>query len=91
MDYSRNKSLKPRNAIFKQSKKNSNLSSEALDYIRRCHKFYILIQSDSLARGPMEVYLQIFNEFVNQLTDDDLTTGYYQKYGATCQTSNASM
>jgi hypothetical protein len=25
------------------------------------------IQSDSLARGPTEVYLQIFNEFVNQL------------------------
>jgi hypothetical protein len=39
----------------------------------------------------MEVYLQIVNEFVNQLTDDELTTGYYQKDGATCHTSNASM
>jgi len=39
----------------------------------------------------MEVYLQIFNEFVNQLTDDELTTGYYQQDGATCHTSNASM
>ena len=27
----------------------------------------------------MEVYLQIFNEFANQLTDDELTTGYYQQ------------
>jgi len=27
----------------------------------------------------MEVYLQIFNEYVNQLTDDELTTGYYQQ------------
>jgi len=29
--------------------------------------------------------------FVNQLTDDELTTGYYQPDGATCHTSNASM
>jgi hypothetical protein len=43
-----------------------------------------ILQDDSLARGPTEVYLQIFNEFVNQLTDDDLTTGYYQQDGATC-------
>jgi hypothetical protein len=47
------------------------------------------MQGDSLARGPTEVYLQIFNEFVNQLTDDELTTGYYQQDGATCHTSNA--
>ena len=50
-----------------------------------------LIQGDSLARGPTEVYLQIINESVNQLTDDELTTGYYQQDGATCHTSNASM
>ena len=29
--------------------------------------------------------------FVNQLTDDELTTGYYQQDGATCRTSNGSM
>ena len=29
--------------------------------------------------------------YVNQLTDDELTTGYYQLDGATCHTSNASM
>ena len=29
--------------------------------------------------------------YVNQLTDDELTTGYYQQDGATCHTSNASM
>ena len=28
-----------------------------------------LIQGDSLARGPKLVYLQIFNELVNKLTD----------------------
>jgi len=39
----------------------------------------------------MEVYLQIVKEFVNQLTDDELTTLYYQQDGATCHTSNASM
>jgi len=39
----------------------------------------------------MEIYLKIFNEYVNQLTDDELTTGYYQQDGATCHTSNASM
>jgi hypothetical protein len=38
----------------------------------------VKIQGDSLAKGPMEVYLQISNEFVNQLTDDELTTVYYQ-------------
>jgi len=38
-----------------------------------------------------DVYLRIFNEFVSQLTDDVLTTGYYQKDAATCHTSNASM
>jgi hypothetical protein len=51
----------------------------------------VIIQGDSLARGPKLVYLQIFNEFVNQLTDDELTTGYYQQDGAICRTSNASM
>ena len=29
--------------------------------------------------------------YVNQLTDDELTTGYYQQDGATFHTSNASM
>jgi hypothetical protein len=29
--------------------------------------------------------------FVNQLTDDELTTGYYQQDSATRHTSNASM
>ena len=33
----------------------------------------------------------MFNEFVNQLTDDEITTGYYQQDGATCHTSDASM
>jgi len=37
------------------------------------------------------VYLQIFNESVNQLTDDELTTRYYQQNGATCHASNTSM
>jgi len=53
--------------------------------------YYKIIEGDSLARGPKLVYLQIFNEFVNQLTDDELTTGYYQQDGATFHTSNASM
>ena len=43
---------------------------------------------DSLARDPK--LLSIKNYF-NQLTDDELTTGYYQQDGATCHTSNASM
>ena len=29
--------------------------------------------------------------YVHQLTDDELTTEYYQQDGATCHTSNASM
>ena len=43
---------------------------------------------DSLARGPK---LLLVKNYVNQLTDDELTTGYYQQDGATCHTSNASM
>ena len=35
------------------------------------------IQGDSVARDPTEVYLQVLNEFVNELTDDKLTTVYY--------------
>ena len=50
-----------------------------------------VVQGDSLARGPKLVYLQIFNESVNQLTDDELTTWYYHQDGATCHTSNANM
>ena len=41
--------------------------------------------------APKQIYLQVFNEFVSQLTDDALTAGYYQQDGATCHTSNASM
>jgi len=29
--------------------------------------------------------------FVNQLMEDELTTGYYQQDGATCHTANTSM
>ena len=46
------------------------------------------IQGDSLARGPK---LLSIKNYVNQLTDDELTTGYYQQDGATCHISNASM
>ena len=33
----------------------------------------------------------VYRNYVNQLTHDELTTGYYQQDGATCHTSNASM
>ena len=35
-------------------------------------------------------YLEIFNEFVDQL-DDELRNGYFQQDGATCHTSNDSV
>jgi len=47
-----------------------------------------LIQGDSLARG---LKLMSIINYVNQLTDYELTTGYYQQDGARCHTSNASM
>jgi len=47
-----------------------------------------ILQGDSLARGPK---LLSIKNYVNQLTDDELTTGYYQEDSATCHTSNASM
>jgi len=36
-------------------------------------------------------YLEIFNEFVDQLDDDELRNGYFQQDGATRHTSNESM
>ena len=35
---------------------------------------YMYIQGDSLTRGPQLLSIKIFNEFVNQLMDDELTT-----------------
>ena len=48
----------------------------------------LLTQGDSIARGPKPLSIK---NYVNQLTDDELTTGYYHQDGATCHTSNASM
>jgi len=36
-------------------------------------------------------YLEIFNEFVDQLDDDELRNGYLEQDGATCHTSNESI
>jgi len=36
-------------------------------------------------------YMEIFNTFVNQLDDEELSTGYFQQDGATSHTSHASM
>ena len=61
-----------------------NGDSECMEsYFRSC-----FIHSDSLARSPKLLSIE---NYVNQLTDDELTTGYYQQDGATCHTSNASM
>jgi hypothetical protein len=35
--------------------------------------------------------MEIFNEFVNQLDDEEISTGYFQQDGATCHTSYASI
>jgi hypothetical protein len=37
------------------------------------------------------VYIEMFQEFVNQLDDQELSLGFYQQNGATCHTSAASM
>jgi len=36
-------------------------------------------------------YMEIFNTFVNQLADKELSSGYFQQDGATSHTSHASM
>ena len=36
-------------------------------------------------------YMGIFNTFVNQLDDDELSIGYFQQGGATSHSSHASM
>jgi len=36
-------------------------------------------------------YMEILNAFVNQLDDEELSTGYFQQDGATSHTSHASM
>ena len=50
-----------------------------------------IVQGDSLSRGPKLLSIKNYVMFVNQLTDDELTTGYYQQDGAKCHTANASM
>ena len=50
-----------------------------------------IIQGDFLARGPKLFSIKNYVMFVNQLTDDELTTGYYQQDGSKCNTLNASM
>ena len=49
------------------------------------------ILGDSLTRGPKLLSIKHYVMFVNQLTDDELTTRYHQQDGATCHTSYASM
>jgi len=41
--------------------------------------------------APKLLSIKNYVMFVNLLTDDELTTGYYQHDGVTCRTSNASM
>jgi len=36
-------------------------------------------------------YMEIFNTFVNQLDDEELSIGYFQQDGATSHTSHTSM
>ena len=36
-------------------------------------------------------YMEIFNTFVNQLDDEELSVGYFQQDGATSHNSHASM
>ena len=53
----------------------------------RCFSHETQIQGDSVASPK----LLSIKYYVNQLTDNELTTGYYQQDGATCYTSDASM
>ena len=39
----------------------------------------------------LSAYMDIFNTFVNQLDDEELSIGYFQQDGATSHTSHASM
>ena len=40
---------------------------------------YIYVPVDSLVRGPKLLSIKNYVMFVNHLTDDELTTGYYQQ------------
>jgi hypothetical protein len=37
------------------------------------------------------IYIEMFQDFVNQLDDEELSLGFYQQDGVTCHTSAASM
>jgi len=39
----------------------------------------------------LSAYMEIFNTFVNQLDDEELSFGYFQQDGATSHTSHVSM
>jgi len=57
-------------------------SSGAVDIVfgmpglQNSHFKVVILQGDSLSRGPK---LLSIKNYVNQLTDDELTTGYYQQ------------
>jgi hypothetical protein len=38
-----------------------------------------------------QVYIELYQEFVNQLDDQELTLSYYQQDGVTSHTSGVSM
>ena len=64
----------------------STQKEDCINYTYNCN-----IQGDSLARDPKLLSTKNYVMFVNQLTNDELTTGYYQQESATCNTSNTSM
>ena len=67
------------------------LVSTVILYSLACSYKDDIIPGDSFSRGPKLLSIKNYVMFVNQLTDDELTTGYYQQDGATCHTANASM
>ena len=49
-----------------------------------------------MMHGPINIRYRVIlsleaPNYVSQLTDDELSTGYYQQDGATCHTSNVNM
>jgi len=55
------------------------------DRFSKTNQFPVVKGTWDIGNGGKKI-LEIFNEFVDQLDDDELRNGYFQQDGATCHT-----
>jgi len=67
------------------------LHSEKIGVWRGMSRRRIIVPIFFYATITTTAYMEIINTFVNQMDDEELSTGYFQQHGATSHTSHVSM